>query len=132
MNFYGLCLILFLSYGDCYSFGIEIKKNETLIHDVTYSLFHASDFPMVAHVVKLDLSNRDVKLVPALGQREEVSSIATRSTAFIAINGSNYRRGGNGSIGVGPGLCQESHHRWFFVKICNFKRGPTIRKISGI
>lgn len=51
--------------------------------------------PIVAHVIKIPLRNHVVQLVPALGQREAVSSIARRAGAYLAINGSNYRRGGN-------------------------------------
>jgi len=66
---------------------------------IHYFLCQSSSFPLVAHIVTMPINKCDVGLIPALGQREEVSSIAKRINAVIAINGSNYRRGGkfNGS-----------------------------------
>ncbi len=87
-------LLFFVLCEFCLALDVKIKSNQHLGKNIIYSIYSASEFPMIAHVLKLSLDNIDIKLIPALGQREEVSSIAKRSNAFIAINGSNYRRGG--------------------------------------
>lgn len=48
----------------------------------------------ILHILKINPQKIKPKLVPALGQREKVSSIAYRTDAIAAINGGNYRRGG--------------------------------------
>lgn len=59
-----------------------------------YRLYNAQEFPLKVYVVKMPLIDTNMQLITAIGQREEVSSIAKRSNAIVAINGSNYRRGG--------------------------------------
>ncbi len=79
----------------CYASDMKIQSDYLLddkIHLVTYS---GTTFPVIAYVIKIPLNSVTMALIPAIGQRECVSSIAKRSKAFIAINGSNYRRGGN-------------------------------------
>jgi exopolysaccharide biosynthesis protein len=78
------------------SFALKINTQEIkeLYADITYACYCTKEFPLNVHVITLPLDSIDIKLVHALGQREEVSRIAQASNALIAINGSNYRRGG--------------------------------------
>lgn len=78
----------------CLALNIQVKEVQQLDQNSFYTIYTATEFPLIIHVVTLPISSIDIKLVSAAGQREEVSSIAKRSNAFIAINGSNYRRGG--------------------------------------
>ncbi|MBY0109488.1 MAG: phosphodiester glycosidase family protein [Candidatus Babeliaceae bacterium] len=63
--------------------------------NITHAIYEASDFPARAHVITMPLDAVSISLVPAIGQREAVSAIAKRAGALVAVNGSNYRRGGN-------------------------------------
>jgi hypothetical protein len=89
---YMLCLFLF--HHNCCVLQFEIKNTRQIRRGITYSIYNSSQMSLVAYVLKMSLNSIDIKLIPAFGQREETSSIAKRSHAFIAINGSNYRRGG--------------------------------------
>ena len=64
----------------CFALNIQISKTVPLPKNGSYSVYQASDFPLVGHVVIFPVNIIDMKLVPALGQREEVSSIARRSS----------------------------------------------------
>lgn len=74
--------------------SIEYIASSMLRDGIVYSTYKGRDFPLVVHVITMPLCNVNLGLVLAQGQREEVSSIAQRSGAFIAVNGCNYRRGG--------------------------------------
>lgn len=78
----------------CFALNIQIKENKELDNNIQYFLYESQNFPLNAHVIAMPINKIDCKLVPAIGQREEVASIAKRCNAYIAINGSNYRRGG--------------------------------------
>lgn len=71
-----------------------ITHEKKISSNSTYYLYTNSTDKIIAHVIKSNFKDVNLQLVPALGQREEVSSIAKRANAIIAINGSNYRRGG--------------------------------------
>ena len=89
-----LTFIVTLSINLIFSFDINVRECKKLSDAMSYFVYQSSDFPLIAHVIMMAMDNINIKLVPAIGQREEVFSIAQRSGAFIAINGSNYRRGG--------------------------------------
>jgi hypothetical protein len=78
----------------CYAFKTELVTSAMLSGDITYTTYKSPDFPLVAHVITAPFKGVDLRLQLAQGQREEVSSIAKRTEAFIAVNGCNYRRGG--------------------------------------
>jgi hypothetical protein len=70
-------------------------QDSEILHDViTHATYKAATFPAYAHVITVPLNEVEISLVPAIGQRETVSALA-RAGATIAVNGSNYRRGGN-------------------------------------
>lgn len=73
---------------------LHLSSKVTLPKNGNYYVYHSADFPLVVHVVTFPSKTIDLKLVPAMGQREEVSSIGKRVEALVAVNGSNYRRGG--------------------------------------
>lgn len=88
-------LILATCLSASFAFPMERQESLTLYDAITYATYTTSLFPVRAHVVTIPLESVNVALVPAMGQRENVASIAQRVNANIAINGSNYRRGGN-------------------------------------
>lgn len=78
-----------------FAVDMQVQSMRTLrdgIQEVTYG---AVNFSAVVRVIKIPLDTVDIALVPAIGQRQAVSAIAQRVGAFIALNGANYRRGGN-------------------------------------
>ncbi len=86
--------LLIILFHPCNALDFEIKTTRTLTKNISYSIYTSPTIPLLAHVLKIPKKDLTMKLIPAIGQREEVSSIAKRNNAFIAINGSNYRRGG--------------------------------------
>ena len=89
-----LFLSLLLCFKTLLTLNVQVKESKQLDADTHYVIYSSSEFPLVAHVITIPTGKIDIKLIPAAGQREEVRSIAQRNSAFIAINGSNYRRGG--------------------------------------
>ncbi len=89
-----LSLIALLIIQQSFAIKVHLQETQQLETDILYARYTATEFPLNAHVITLPLDTVDIKLVPALGQREEVSSIAKRCNALLAVNGSNYRRGG--------------------------------------
>jgi len=89
-----LTLISIIFFQQCFALNFQVNNSYELDNNIYYSIYNTSEFPLIAHVTTLPLDAIDIKLIPAHGQREEVSSMAKRTNAFIAINGSNYRRGG--------------------------------------
>lgn len=79
----------------CFALDMHLQNDRILHENIHESVYSSSVIPVVAHVVKMPIANLNVELIPAIGQRETVSSIARRTKAFVAINGANYRRGGN-------------------------------------
>lgn len=84
----------FIITHPCYAVKTELVALSKLRGDITYVTYKSPDFPLMAHVIIVPLDKADLQLQLAEGQREEVSSIAKRTGAFIAVNGANYRRGG--------------------------------------
>ena len=84
-----------LALGNMYGLGMQIKSTQAIQSNITQDVYHSPTIPATAYVVKIPLDAVDIALVPAIGQREGTCSIAKRTNANIAINGSNYRRGGN-------------------------------------
>jgi len=91
-----LTIFLFMAcfYQDIFSQLELFQKNlRNLKAGITYATYQAIEVSIIAHVVTIPKECR-MQLIHANGQREEVSSIAKRTAAYIAINGANYRRGG--------------------------------------
>lgn len=61
---------------------------------LNYLLYQSENPKIKAHVIKASLQKFNLAIIPAIGQREEVSSITRRNKAIAGINGSNYRKGG--------------------------------------
>lgn len=89
-----LLLQFILLFHCCAAITTYIKKSKCLEKNCNYFVYGSLEFELRAHVLTLSLNSVDCTLMPALGQREEVSNIAKRCNAFCAVNGSNYRRGG--------------------------------------
>ncbi len=71
-----------------------ICHEEVISEGIVYTKYKASLPPLTIHVVTIKANCVHPQLIPAHGQREEVSSMAQRVQAAVAINGANYRRGG--------------------------------------
>ncbi len=78
----------------CYPLQVEHISSTQLRDSVTHTIYGSSEFSLVAHVISVPLLRANMYLTLAQGQREEVSSIAKRTGAIVAVNGCNYRRGG--------------------------------------
>lgn len=91
-----LCVIsLSLNFlCSCIDYNEAIVHKEIIAPGMSYIRYCAIIPPLVIHVITIEPSSYSVALIPSLGQREEVSLIAHRAGAAIAINGANYRRGG--------------------------------------
>lgn len=89
-----LLLTICILFTTCFAINIQIKKSNQLDKDTHYFICDSPEIHLIAHVITMPIDKIDIKLIPAAGQREEVLSIAKRNNAFVAINGSNYRRGG--------------------------------------
>lgn len=65
---------------------------------INYKHIIDNQTPLSMHLVKIDTQKTKLSIEKATGKydltREEVKSIAKRTNAIVAINGSNYRRGG--------------------------------------
>lgn len=85
-------LLIYLTQKKDYTHMSKISHKK-IASGVEYTKYEI-DGPCVIHVVRFDPRLVKLTLEPAVGQREEVSSIASRTKACVAINGSNYRRGG--------------------------------------
>lgn len=95
-DFFTIIIILVWSAVSCCSidYGQMKSYQETIAPGIEYQKYQSFEQPLVIHVVKINKENVNVALIPAQGQREEVSLIAQQVQALIAINGGNYRRGG--------------------------------------
>ncbi|MGE0207288.1 MAG: phosphodiester glycosidase family protein [Candidatus Babeliales bacterium] len=80
------------------SFQFLYCKKEEIKAGITYEHVQQEKPDRLSmHIVTLDLKKVDISLERALGgkmNREEPSSIASRTGAVVACNGANYRRGG--------------------------------------
>ena len=89
------CLYLVVvATQNCYSLQVERMSSVQVRGSITHMMYRSPLFPLVAHVISVPLSQANMHLKLAQGQREEVSSIAKRTGAIVAVNGCNYRRGG--------------------------------------
>ncbi len=88
-----LGLVFLTAYNHC---ALDMQKQSCrMLHDdICYTVYVSQEFPAIAHVVKIPYDKVSLALVPARGQRQPVSKIAQETKALVAINGSNYRRGG--------------------------------------
>lgn len=92
-----LTLIALFMTNTLSSYPIIISSTTTHYEDILYTQYMLTnnDYPVIVHVVQAPKKKFQLTIVPAHGQREKVSSIAQRTTqARVAINGANYRRGG--------------------------------------
>ena len=87
------CIAIF-AIGNCCALEPILISHTVLRSAITHTVYGAVTFPLHAQVITMPLNTVDLRLEMAEGQREEVSSIAQRTGAYIAINGANYRRGG--------------------------------------
>lgn len=74
--------------------GFRTESITTICPGITYNKYVSDNPKNNVHVVIFERGYADIAVIPAVGQREEVSSIAQRVDAVVAINGGNYRRGG--------------------------------------
>ena len=91
--------LLVVATQNCYSIQVERMSSTQVRDSITYEIYRSPEFSLVAHVISVPVSQANMHLQLAQGQREEVSSLAKRTGAVVAVNGCNYRRGGryNGS-----------------------------------
>jgi exopolysaccharide biosynthesis protein len=89
-----LCLLCFNFLYSFINYHKALNHKECISPGIEYQYYSSTIPPLSVHVLMLKPNSYSVDLITAQGQREEVSSIAQRSGAFIAINGANYRRGG--------------------------------------
>lgn len=90
-------LFIFLSHS-FFCFPLNFNEAHVITEEIApgieYQKYSMHVPALQMYVIKLQSNSYLADLMCAREQREEVSSIAKRSKALIAINGANYRRGG--------------------------------------
>lgn len=88
-------LLAAICLSPSFIYSMQLQESRLLHSTMRHATYTSPTFPVHAQVVTIPLEDVNVQLIPAIGQREAVTSIARRTGATVAINGGNYRRGGN-------------------------------------